>query len=91
MKTKVWIVAYRIGTELLRPDMCTTEKEAKNRAAYFISEAAYDAWDKYNDAEWPEQEELMKWAEDMGFVYNDLFFWDGLDEGYEASVFEYEL
>jgi len=87
---KIWIVNYRVGTDMYRPDVCYSQEEAERAAEDFINSAAWDAWARLGEGDKPEtDEELQEWAEDMGCVYTSTFFWSGATDGYEAFVSEH--
>lgn len=89
--SKKYVVSYRIGTDLLAPEVCNTQDEAEEKAATFLCDACLEAWDRIETEEAPDiVDELQEWAEDHGYVYSDSFFWDGSGDGYEAMVTEFE-
>ena len=89
---KIWVVNYRVGAEIDTPDICFSKKDAEIKVDEFISSAAWEAWGKSGKGKDPETiEELQEWAEDMGYVFSDNFFWDGGDEGYEAKITEHVI
>lgn len=89
--SKKYVVSYRIGTDLLAPEVCDTRDEAEEKAATFLCDACLEAWDRIETEEAPDIiDELQEWAEDHGYVYSDSFFWDGSGDGYEAMVTEFE-
>lgn len=86
-----YVVSYRIGTDLLMPDIFDTKEEAEAKANDFIYSAAYDSWLALDGGDPPEtNEELEEWAEGKGFTLSDTFFWDGGSDAYEAMISEYE-